>query len=79
MEEVGALDKPMEKWIVVDAEHLGGAPRVRDARISVAFLLELLSCGMTIPEIVKEYPSLSEKAVRGALDEMAHSKKLASL
>ncbi len=63
----------MKKWIVADAEHLSGAPRVRDTRISVAFLLELLSCGMTIPEIVKEYPSLTEEAIRGTLEELAHS------
>jgi len=73
MKEVGALEKSMDKWIVADPEHLGGAPRVRDARISVAFLLELLSCGMTIPDIVKEYPSLSEEAIRGTLEELAHS------
>ena len=66
-------------WIVADPDHLGGAPRVRGTRISISLLLELFSWGMTIPEIVKEYPSLSEKAVRGALDEMAHSKKRASL
>ncbi|MBI4339298.1 MAG: DUF433 domain-containing protein [Chloroflexi bacterium] len=65
------------KWIVADPEHLGGAPRVRDTRISIALLLELLSTGMTIPEIVKEYPSLSEEAVRGALAELAHSELLA--
>ena len=65
------------KWIVADPEHLGGAPRVRDTRISVALLLELLACGMTIPEIVRAYPTLSEEAVRGALEELAHSKELA--
>jgi len=62
-----------KKWIVADQEHLGGAPRIRDTRISVSLLLELLSSGMTIPEIVKEFPSLSEQAIRGALDELAHS------
>jgi uncharacterized protein (DUF433 family) len=62
-----------KKWIVADPEHLGGAPRIRDTRISISLLLELLSSGMTIPEIVKEYPSLGEEAVRGALDELAHS------
>lgn len=61
------------KWIVADPEHLGGAPRVRGTRISVSFLLELLASGMTVPEIVKEYPSLSEEAVRGTLAELAHS------
>ncbi len=61
------------KWIVADQEHLGGAPRIQEARISVAFLLELLSCGMTIPEIAREYPSLTEEAIRGTLEELAHS------
>ena len=65
------------KWIVSDPEHLGGAPRVRDTRISIALLLELLACGMAIQEIVKEYPSLSEEAVRGALEELAHSELIA--
>jgi uncharacterized protein (DUF433 family) len=67
----------MEKWIVSDPEHLGGAPRVRDTRIAVALLLEFLSTGMTIPEIVKEYPSLTEEAIRGTLEELAHSELLA--
>jgi len=52
---------------------------VRDTRISTALLLELLSCGMTISEIVEEYPSLSEEAIRGALEELAHSNLLAVL
>lgn len=65
------------EWIISDPEHLGGAPRVCGTRISVAVLLELLSCGMIIPEIVKEYPSLTEEAIRGALEELAHSDLLA--
>jgi uncharacterized protein (DUF433 family) len=64
-------------WIVSDADHLGGKPRVRDTRISVALLLEWLAAGMTIGEIVKEYPSLTEEAVRGTLEELAHSDFLA--
>jgi len=64
------------KWIVSDPAHLGGALRVRNTRISVAFLLELLACGMTIPDIVREYPSLTEEAVRGTLEELAHSEHI---
>ena len=60
-------------WIVSDTGHLGGKPRVRDTRIAVALLLEWLAAGMTIEEIVKEYPSLTEEAVRGTLEELAHS------
>ena len=66
-------------WIVSDRDHLGGAPRIRDTRISVAaLLLEWLAAGMTIAEIVKEYPSLTEEAVRGALEELAHSDLLSA-
>jgi len=64
-------------WIVSDADHLGGTPRVRDTRISVALLLEWLAAGMTIGEIVKEYPSLTEESSCGVLEELAHSDLLA--
>ena len=64
-------------WIVSDADHLGGSPRVRDTRIAVALLLEWLAAGMTIDEIVREYPSLTEEAVRGTLKELAQSELLA--
>ncbi|MCI0439737.1 MAG: DUF433 domain-containing protein [Chloroflexi bacterium] len=69
----------MKKWIVADPEHLGGAPRVRDTRISISLLLELLACGMTIPDIVEAYPSLTDESIRGALEELAHSELQAVL
>lgn len=65
-------------WIVSDPDHLGGKPRVRDTRIAVALLLEWLATGMTIDEIAKEYPSLTEESIRGTLQELAHSDLLAS-
>ena len=56
--------------------------RVVDATAGFAFgqnfpTLEWLAAGMTIGEIVKEYPSLTEEAVRGTLEELAHSDLLA--
>jgi len=68
--------KPM-RWIVADPEHLGGKPRVAGTRISIEFLLETLACGMTIPEIVEEYPTLTEEAIKGALEELAHAGRIA--
>jgi uncharacterized protein (DUF433 family) len=65
-------------WIVADREHLGGKPRVAGTRISIEFLLECFACGMTIPEIVEEYPTLSEEAIKGALEELAHSDRIAA-
>ncbi|MBM3924993.1 MAG: DUF433 domain-containing protein [SAR202 cluster bacterium] len=64
------------KWIVSDQDHLGGAARIRDTRVSVAQLLELLTTGMSIDEIVREYPSLSESAIKGTLAELAQSDQL---
>ena len=64
-----------KSWIVSDKDHLGGKPRVRDTRISIAILLEGLACGLTVEEIIDAYPTLSEEAVRGALRELAHEKE----
>ncbi len=71
--ELSAMQK---NWIVTDKDHLGGEPRVRGSRISVGLLLEFFACGMTIPEILKAYPSLTEEAIRGALQELSHSRIL---
>jgi uncharacterized protein (DUF433 family) len=64
-------------WIVSDSEHLGGRPRVRGTRIAVSLLLEWLAAGMTIAEIVAEYPTLTEESIRSTLTELAHSDMLA--
>lgn len=66
----------MQKWIVADAKHLGGSPRVRGTRISVALILESLAANMSIAEIVDAYPSLTKESVRGVLAELAHQKEL---
>ena len=67
-----------EKWIVSDEDHLGGKPRVRGTRISVAFLLECLASGMSVAEIIDAYPTLTEEAVQGALRELAHEQEAAA-
>lgn len=66
----------MNDWIVTDPEHLGGSPRVRGTRISVALILESLAAGLSIAEIVDAYPSLTEESVRSVLAELAHRKEL---
>jgi uncharacterized protein (DUF433 family) len=65
----------MKDWIVADPEHLGGSPRVRGTRISVALILESLAVGMSVAEIVDAYPSLTEESVRGVLAELAHQQE----
>ena len=77
-DEFNARQDTAMAWIVADREHLGGKPRVAGTRISIEFLLECLACGMTIPEIVEEYPTLTEAAIKGALEELAHSDRIAA-
>ena len=68
----------MMTWIVADHDHLGGKPRVAGTRISIEFLLETLASGMAIAEIAREYPSLTEEAIKGALEELAHSERISA-
>lgn len=46
---------------------LGGRPRVRGTRISVAFVLELLAQGATAEQIAEGWPEVTPEAVRDAL------------
>jgi uncharacterized protein (DUF433 family) len=61
----------VNNWIVSDPDHPGGARRVRDTRISVTLLLELMAAGMSADEIVDAYPSLSNEPIFGTLRELA--------
>jgi uncharacterized protein (DUF433 family) len=65
----------MKNWIVADAEHLGGSPRVPDTRISVALILESLAAGLSVADLVDAYPSLTEESVRGVLTELAQQQE----
>lgn len=58
----------MEAKIVVDPRVLVGKPIIKGTRISVEFILELLSSGMTIEEILKEYPHLKRSDILAALN-----------
>jgi uncharacterized protein (DUF433 family) len=45
----------------------GGQPCVRGTRIAVSDILEYLGSGMTISQIVEDFPSLTERDVLAAL------------
>jgi uncharacterized protein (DUF433 family) len=54
---------------------LGGKPIIKGTRISVEFILELIASGGSIPDIVRNYPFLSEEDVRQAVGFAAESLK----
>ncbi len=62
----------MSDRIVIDQKILAGKPVIRGTRISVEFILELMSSGMGIEEILKEYPHLKRDDILAALDYATH-------
>lgn len=54
--------------IVSNPEILGGKPIIRGTRISVEFILSLVASGMTIDDIVREYPHLTAPHVKAAIE-----------
>ena len=52
--------------ITTNPKILGGKPIIKDTRISVEFILELLASGAAVKDIVEAYPHLSEEAVKEA-------------
>ncbi len=53
--------------IVVNPKVMGGKPIIKGTRIPVYFILELLSNGWSIDDILREYPHLSREDVLAAI------------
>ena len=53
--------------IEINPKKLGGKPVIRGTRIPVYLILEMLANGMSVEEILKEYPELTEDDIREAL------------
>jgi uncharacterized protein (DUF433 family) len=54
--------------IVCDPAILNGKPIVKGTRISVALILQCLSSGMSKEDILKGYPTLTQKGLEAALE-----------
>jgi uncharacterized protein (DUF433 family) len=58
---------PLLQRISVDPEVCFGKPCIRGTRIWVSLLLDFLAAGMSIQEILEEYPHLTEEDIRAAI------------
>lgn len=58
---------PLLKRISVDPEVCFGKPCIRGTRIWVSLILDYLASGMSIEEILQEYPQLTEEDIRAAI------------
>ncbi|MCG2785053.1 MAG: DUF433 domain-containing protein [Anaerolineae bacterium] len=59
----------MEKFnrITFDPNLMGGRACIRGMRVTVALILNLVANGMTVKQIIKEYPYLEEEDIRQSL------------
>jgi uncharacterized protein (DUF433 family) len=53
--------------ITFDPRVLGGRACIRGMRITVSLVVNLVANGMTVDEILREYPSLEAEDIRRAL------------
>ena len=55
------------KWIVVDPRICHGKPVFKGTRVLVSDVLEMLAEGMSVDEILEEYPQLNREMILEAL------------
>lgn len=58
----------MNGRIVVTPDVLFGKPRIKGTRISVDQVLALLAEGHNFPDIMKEFPDISEADIRACIE-----------
>jgi len=59
--------KRVSTRIVSDPGILCGKPVVKGTRMSVEFILEVLSSGLSVEDLIKEYPQLKPADVYAAI------------
>jgi len=69
-------------YISIDCEIRSGKPCIKGTRITVGDILQWLASGMSIPEILDDFPLLKEEHIRAALafaaNREAHTKIVAA-
>ena len=56
-----------QEQITVDPHVCHGVACIRGTRVPVSVVLDNLAAGLSVPEILQSYPSLSEEAVQAAI------------
>ncbi len=60
-------EQELLKRITANPEIFGGKPIIRGMRISVELILSLLAQGVTVDEIIEDYPDIEPDDVRACL------------
>ncbi len=61
------MNSELLKRIIVDPEIMAGKPIIRGTRIPVDLIIRLLGQGMTMEQILEDYPHLSREDIQAAL------------
>jgi len=61
------METDLLKRITVETDKCGGKPCIRNMRIRVKDVLDMLASGMTNQEILEDYPYLEELDIRAVL------------
>ena len=56
-----------KKFIVRDPEICGGLPVIKGTRVTLRTILATLAEGATVREILADYPTLTEEAIRAVI------------
>lgn len=54
--------------ITIDENFCGGKPTIRGKRITVQTVLEFLSAGESVEEVLRQYPSLEQEDILACLE-----------
>ncbi len=63
--------------ITINLEQMGGVPCIRELRIPVATLIEMLAEGMAADEILRAYPDLEQENIPATLHVASRASVLA--
>ena len=61
------MEHKLLERIEINPQILAGKPVIKGTRISVELILRILSQGISVEEILEEYPHLTEEDVKAAL------------
>ncbi len=61
------MKKDLLKRIVVNPEVISGKPIIRGTRIPIDLILKLLAQGISVEEILGDYPHLTKEDIQAAL------------
>jgi uncharacterized protein (DUF433 family) len=67
------MEHKLLEHIEINPQVLAGKPVIKGTRISVELILRMLSQGISVEEILEEYPHLTEEDIKAALAYAAES------